>query len=263
MAADLLTLLSPNNIIIFIIVFTRLAGMLASAPLFSTYPIPTLAKVWLCATVAFIMYPVVLKTSLLLVPNNMLELTLFLIKEFFVGFLIGFIAKFIFSAVQIAGQTLGLQMGITMSQVLDPTSNEQTPVVGQIYVYITTIVFISLNAHFWLFTSIYKSFSSIPPGLEFIFTPELVKQVILLFSHMFVISFQIILPLFCVLFVSEVLMGFMAKMMPQMNIFMVALPLKISLGLILIIIFIAPTISYLAYAIEKYMAGILKLFMGG
>lgn len=237
--------------------------MLASAPLFSTYPIPTQAKVWLCATVAFIMYPVVLKTAALSIPNNMLELTLFLVKEFFVGFLIGFIAKFIFSAVQIAGQTLGLQMGVTMSQVLDPTSNEQTPVIGQIYVYITTIVFISLNAHYWLFTSIYKSFSSIPPGLEFIFTPELVKQVILLFSHMFVISFQIILPLFCVLFVSEVLMGFMAKMMPQMNIFMVAIPLKISLGLVLIIIFIAPTISYLAYAIEKYMAGILKLFMGG
>jgi len=263
MASDLLSLLSPNSILIFIIVFTRLAGMISSAPLFSTYPIPAQAKIWLCATVAFIMYPVVIKTSALIVPNNMIELTLFLIKEFFIGFLIGFIAKFIFSAVQIAGQTLGIQMGITMGQVLDPTSNEQTPIIGQVYVYIATIVFISLNAHHWLFTSIYKSFASIPPGIEFIFTPALVKQVIMLFSHMFVISFQIILPIFCVLFVSEVLMGFMAKMMPQMNIFMVALPFKIGLGLILIIMFIAPTISYLAYAIEKYMAGILKLFMGG
>lgn len=262
MAQDLLLLLSPNSIIIFIIVFTRLSGMIASAPLFSTYPIPTQAKIWLCATVAFIMYPVVIKTSALSIPNNMIELTLFLVKEFFVGFLIGFIARFIFSAVQIAGQTLGIQMGITMGQVLDPTSNEQTPIIGQVYVYVATIVFLALNAHHWLFISIYKSFAAIPPGLEFIFTPALVKQVIMLFSHMFVISFQIILPIFCVLFISEVLMGFVAKMMPQMNIFMVALPFKIGLGLILIIMFIAPTISYLAYAIEKYMAGILKLFMG-
>jgi flagellar biosynthetic protein FliR len=99
--------------------------------------------------------------------------------------------------------------------------------------------------------------------MEFIFTPALVNQVALLFSHMFVISFQIILPIFCVLFVSEVLMGFMAKMMPQMNIFMVALPIKIGVGLVLMLAFLAPTITYLAFAIEKYMAGILKLFMGG
>lgn len=263
MASDLLTLLSPNSIIIFIMIFTRLAGMIASAPLFSTYPIPTQAKIWLCATVAFIIYPVVLKGAGVQVPLNMVEMTLFLSKEFFIGFLIGFIAKFIFSAVQIAGQTLGLQMGITMGQILDPTSNDQSPIIGQIYVYIATIVFVSLNAHNWLFTSVYKSFTVIPPGLELVFSPALVKQVIVLFSHMFVISFQIILPIFCVLFVSEVLMGFMAKMMPQMNIFMVALPFKIGLGLVMIILFISPTITYLAYAIEKYMAGILKLFMGG
>ncbi len=263
MAVDLLNLLSPNSIIVFILVFTRLAGMISSAPLFSTYPIPAQAKIWLCATIAFIIYPVVIKTTGLYIPNNMLELTLFLVKEFFIGFLIGFIAKFIFSAVQIGGQTLGIQMGVAMSQVLDPTSNEQTPVIGQLYVYIATIVFIALNAHQWLFISVYKSFTAIPPGLEFIFTPALVKQVIILFSNMFVISFQIILPVFCVLLVSEVLMGFMAKMMPQMNIFMVALPFKIALGMILLIMFTAPTVSYLGFAIEKYMAGILRLFMGG
>lgn len=263
MAADLMYLLSPGSILVFIIVFTRIAGMISSAPLFSTYPIPTQAKVWLCAVVAFIMYPVVLKTSGLHAPTNMIEMTLFLVKEFFIGFLIGFIAKFIFTAVQIGGQTLGIQMGVAMGQVLDPTSNEQTPLIGQLYVYIATIVFVALNAHQWLFTSVYKSFSAIPPGLEFIFTPALVKQVIILFSNMFVISFQIILPIFCVLLVSEVLMGFMAKMMPQMNIFMVALPFKIGLGLILIIMFTAPTISYLAFAIERYMGGILRLFMGG
>ena len=227
MALDLLSLLSPNSLILFLIVFTRLTGMMAGAPLFSTYPIPTNVKVLLCAIIAFLIYPVVVSSVGTQVPKDMVMLTLFLVKEFFVGFLIGFIARFIFSAVQIAGQTIGIQMGITMAMVLDPTTNSQATVLGQIYVYITTIVFICLNAHHWLFIAVYRSFENIPPGIEFIFTPALVNQVALLFSHMFVISFQIILPIFCVLFVSEVLMGFMAKMMPQMNIFMVALPVKI------------------------------------
>lgn len=263
MAADLLTLLSPSNIVIFIMIFTRLAGMISSAPLFSTYPIPAQAKIWLCATVAFIIYPIIAKSTGIHVPTNMIELTIFLTKEFFIGFLIGYITRFIFVAVQIAGQTLGIQMGVTMGSVLDPTTNQDSPILGQIYVYITTIVFISINAHNWLFTAVYKSFTSIPPGLEMAFSPALVKQVIMLFSHMFVISFQVILPIFCVLLISEVLMGFVAKMMPQMNIFMVALPFKIGIGFILILIFIAPTITYLAFAIEKYMAGIIRLFTGG
>ncbi len=263
MAADLLTLLSPSNIVIFIMIFTRLAGMISSAPLFSTYPIPAQAKIWLCATVAFIIYPIIAKATDIHVPNNMVELTIFLTKEFFIGFLIGYITRFIFVAVQIAGQTLGIQMGITMGSVLDPTTNQDSPILGQIYVYIATIVFISINAHNWLFTAVYKSFMSIPPGLEMAFSPALAKQVIMLFSHMFVISFQVILPIFCVLLISEVLMGFVAKMMPQMNIFMVALPFKIGIGFILILIFIAPTVTYLVFAIEKYMASIIRLFIGG
>ncbi len=263
MASDLLSLLSANSLVLFLIVFTRLTGMMAGAPLFSTYPIPTNVKVLLCAITAFIMYPMVAQSVGTKIPHDMVMLTLFLVKEFFIGFLIGFIARFIFAAVQIAGQTVGVQMGVTMAMVLDPTTNSQATVLGQIYVYITTIVFVCLNAHHWLFIAVYRSFETVQPGMEFIFTPALVNQVALLFSHMFVISFQIILPIFCVLFVSEVLMGFMAKMMPQMNIFMVALPIKIGVGLVLMLAFLPPTITYLAFAIEKYMAGILKLFMGG
>lgn len=263
MATDLLSLLSPNSLVLFIIIFTRLTGMMAGAPLFSTYPIPVNIKVLLCAIISFLIFPVVSNTVGVKIPHDMVMLLLFLLKEFFIGFLIGYIANFIFSAVQIAGQTVGLQMGITMAMVLDPTTNSQSSALGQIYVYITTIVFICINAHHWLFIAVYRSFESVPPGIEFLFTPALVNQVALLFSHMFVISFQIILPIFCVLFVSEVLMGFMAKMMPQMNIFMVALPIKIAIGLGLMIAFLAPTVTYLAYTIEKYMAGILRLFMGG
>ncbi len=263
MPIDLLTLLSPNNLVLFIIVFTRLTGMMTGAPLFATYPIPMNVKVVLCAIVSFLIFPVVSANVGVQVPKDILMLSLFLVKEFFIGFLIGYIANFIFIAVQIAGQTIGVQMGVTMAMVLDPTTNSQSSVLGQIYVYITTIVFVCLNAHHWLFIAVYRSFESVPPGIEFLFTPALVNQVALLFSHMFVISFQVILPIFCVLFVSEVLMGFMAKMMPQMNIFMVALPIKIGVGLLLMLAFLAPTITYLAYAIEKYMAGILKLFIGG
>ena len=80
-------------------------------------------------------------------------------------------------------------------------------------------------------------------------------------SEMFAIGISMILPIFCVMFVSEVLMGFMSKMMPQMNIFMVAIPLKIYIGIVLMLMFISPTVSYLAAVTQNYLKGILNLFI--
>ena len=91
MPIDLLTLLSPNNLVLFIIVFTRLTGMMTGAPLFATYPIPMNVKVVLCAIVSFLIFPVVSANVGVQVPKDILMLSLFLVKEFFIGFLIGYI----------------------------------------------------------------------------------------------------------------------------------------------------------------------------
>ena len=74
-------LFSPSNIIIFMAIFTRLTGLLMSAPLFSTYPIPMQVKIWLAATIAFILFPIVQYNSAFAMPTSAPALTLILIKE--------------------------------------------------------------------------------------------------------------------------------------------------------------------------------------
>lgn len=73
MPIDLLTLLSPRNIIIFIIIFTRLSGMMTSAPLLSTYPIPIQIRAWFMALVAFIMLPLVMAQTGFPTPTSIPE----------------------------------------------------------------------------------------------------------------------------------------------------------------------------------------------
>ena len=80
-------------------------------------------------------------------------------------------------------------------------------------------------------------------------------------ASMFSIGISMILPIFCVMFVSEVLMGFMSKMMPQMNIFMVAIPLKIYVGIVLMLMFLSPTVTYLITVTQTYLKNILNLFV--
>lgn len=258
---ELLELLSPKNIVGFIIVVTRLSGMMASAPLFSTYPIPMQVKAWLVALIAFIMYPLVSANANFVVPTSMPEMTLFLLKEFGVGFLIGFLANFIFVGIQMAGQMLSQQIGLAMGNMLDPATQVNVPVISEIYLMLTTMIFLSLNAHQWLFAAVYQSFIKIPLGLDNLFTPIIVQQVLHLSSQMFVVSLSLVLPIFCVLFVLEVLIGVLAKMVPQMNIFMVAIPLKIYIGFLLMIMFLTPMANYISNLIQTYMASIMKMFM--
>lgn len=261
MQPDLLTLLSPANIVIFILIFTRISGMIFSMPLVSTYPIPQQIKIWLCALVAFLLFPMVSAHFSINMPHSMPELLMYMFREFSIGYIIGFCATFIFTAVQIGGEFISIQIGVSMSQVLDPTTGENTQVLSQLYSYITAMVFVGLNAHQWLFAALYKSFQALPLSSEWLFSGDLVSQVLHMSSAMFSIGISMTLPIFCVMFVSEVLMGFMSKMMPQMNIFMVAIPLKIYVGITMILMFLSPTVTYLATVTQKYLKGILTIFM--
>ncbi|NCA81039.1 MAG: type III secretion protein, partial [Sphingobacteriia bacterium] len=113
MPTELLVLLSPKSLILFVVVFTRLGGLMASAPLFSTYPIPTQIKVWLIATIAFIIYPMIMAKTGFQAPASMPELTVILLKEFMIGFIIGFVSNIVFIAAEMAADLLSMQMTLT------------------------------------------------------------------------------------------------------------------------------------------------------
>lgn len=233
---------------------------MVSAPFFSTYPIPQQIKVWLVAFIAFIIYPMVQAHTSFTMPTNTPELFVILLKEFSIGYIIGFCANIIFIGVDMGVNLFSIQMGLTASQALNPATGAASPVLTQVFTLLCTMVFLILNAHQWLFSAVYKSFSTLPVGYEFIFTPNLVGQILALSSDIFVISLGLALPIFGVLFISDVLLGFTSKMMPQMNIFMVAMPIKIYLGLLLCIMFLAPIAEYLRSLIERFLTDIIMIF---
>lgn len=252
-------LFSVGNIILFMAIFTRLSGLFASAPLFSTYPIPVQVKVWLAAVIAFILFPIVQYNTSFVAPNSVPALTLILFKEFLVGFVLGYCANILFVGIELGVNTFAVQMGLSADQALNPTSGGQSPVITQAYTYLATMLFIALGAHQWLFSAIYNSFKSMPVGYTFAFSPELVGQVVTMTSQLFSIGLGIALPIFGVLFITDVLLGFTSKMMPQMNIFMVSMPLKIYLGLLLSLIFMRPMAEYMSVLIERFLTQIAAM----
>lgn len=262
MPTDLIAILSPKNLVLFVIVFTRLSGMITSAPLISTYPIPIQIKVWFMATVAFIMFPIVLAKTGFQMPTNIPELSLILIKEFMIGYITGFVANVIFIGVEIAADLISMQMGLTAAQAMNPMTGDTSPILTQAYTILASMIFIGLNGYQWIFSAIYKTFQIMPPGYNIAVGGTLAYNVIYLTSQIFTIGLGIALPIFSVLIITDVLLGFTAKMMPQMNIFMVALPVKIYLGIILFVMLTPPMCSQIQILLEKYLTSIISVLGG-
>lgn len=262
MPTDLISLLSPQNLIIFVVVLTRLSGMMSSAPLISVYPIPMQIKVWFMAAVAFIMFPMVAAKIGFQMPNNVPELSIILIKEFMIGYIAGFVANVVFIAVEISADLVSMQMGLTAAQAMNPMTGDTSPVLSQGYSILAALIFIGLNGYQWIFSAIYKTFQVMPPGYNVTLSGTLTHNVIYVTSQIFVVGLSIALPVFSVLFITDVLLGFVAKMMPKMNIFMVAMPMKIYMGLLLFIMMLQPMSSYIATLFEKYLSSIVSILGG-
>lgn len=254
-------LFSVSNIILFMAILTRLSGLMMSAPLFSTYPIPRQVKIWLCATIAFILFPIVqAKTTGFVTPNSVPALTLVLLKEYLIGYAIGYCANLMFVGIELGVNTFAIQMGLSADQALNPASGGRSPVITQAYTYLASMIFIGLGAHQWLFSAIYNSFKDMPIGYAFNFSPSILNQIVIMTGQIFSVGLEIALPIFGILFITDVLLGFTSKMMPQMNIFMVSLPLKIYLGLLLSLIFMRPMAEYMAVLIEQFLTKVAAIF---
>lgn len=260
MEHDFSIFFSTESIIIFILVLSRLTGMLVTAPLFSTFPIPMQIKVALASLCAFIMYPFVLQNAHFTLPNDLISLSVLLFKETAVGLLIGFSASLLFTAVEIGGQILSMQMGLAIANALDPVTKQHTPIVGQFYLFIASIVFINLNGPQWLFSTIYDSYHSIPIGLDFSFSGHITQQLLYFTSQLFLIAFSIIIPIFSVLMIKTILMGIVSKIMPQMNVFMIMMPAQIYVGLVLMLLLMPSTTLYLSKLFGELLINLNSIF---
>ena len=254
------TILTPANLVLFMAILTRLSGLLSSAPFFSTYPIPAQVKVWFAATVAFILFPMVKASSGFVVPTAVPELSLILIKEFLIGFAIGYCANVILIGVEMGANMFSTQMGLSISNALDPLSGSASPVLTQSFVLLAGMIFLCVNGHHLLFSSLYHSFISMPVGFTFDFSPQMVEQIIVITSQIFSVGMELIIPIFAVLFMTDVLLGFTSKMMPQLNIFMVSLPLKLYLGMLLSLMFVRAISEHIEVITERILSQVMAVF---
>ncbi|MGE8204067.1 flagellar biosynthetic protein FliR [Heyndrickxia sp. NPDC080065] len=219
---------------VFLLIFVRVSAFFVTMPLFSYRTIPAIYKIGLAFFLAWLMYYTIDIQGFEI--NG--KYFMLLIKEAMVGLSIGFIAYLLLSAIQIAGGFIDFQMGFAIANVIDPQTGTQSPLMGQYLYSFALLLLLALNGHHIILDGIFYSYQFIPidKALFSFGDANLIDFVIRTFGKMFVIAFQMSIPVVAVIFLVDVGLGIIARTVPQLNIFVVGFPVKIAVSFIVLFI---------------------------
>ena len=230
---------------IFMLVLARISMIVSVIPVFGSANVPIPVKVGLSVFLTLISYSFAEASG---VPHDLSisELFALMLREGLIGMLFGFITGILFYAIQFAGHFISFQMGFAMVQVIDPQSQERVPIIGQFYFILSILLFLLINGHHLVLTLLVESFRMVPIGTA-VLSGELIGSLTHMGGRVFILAVKIASPILVTLFLTDVMMGIIARTVPQMNVFFVSLPLKIGLGLTLVVM----TLSMFPWLIEK------------
>lgn len=214
---------------IFLMVSIRAAGMFVMAPILGDKAIPPMIKAGFAIILAIVLIPVASKVAALPVVDSNWHLLLFAIKEFLVGAVIGLFFTLLFVGVRMAGDIVGYQIGLMMANIMDPNTNTQHSLVSEFYYLVAVLIFLAIDGHHAIVAALADSFRLIPIG-ALASDGVLGEQLIRFTAHTFIIGLKVGAPVIVTLFMTSVTLGVVARTVPQMNIFLVGIPLKIIVG---------------------------------
>lgn len=218
----------------FLLVFIRILGFMLIAPFYGNGNVPNMAKI----AFTFFLSVIIVSTSVIVAPvssGDLVGYAMVAIIEFGTGVLLGFSVYMMYSILSLAGQFIDMQIGFSMVNVFDPLSQIQLTITGNLYYYMLMMVTLITNAHHYFLRNLVKSFMVIPLGGA-VLSPDLYDSLIEGMSMFFSLALQVASPVFFVMLITNVILGILARAVPQLNMFVIGFPIKIMLGLLTIFI---------------------------
>jgi flagellar biosynthesis protein FliR len=226
-----LPFLSAEHLEAFILVLLRVSAIVVTIPVISDASVPTRFKAALCILITLVIFPVVLPKIPQTANYHVLILMYRMAGEVMIGLIIGYAARLILAGIQMAGDMVGFQMGLSIANVIDPMTSEQVSIITELQYLVALLIFLAVDAHHIFFSAIIQSYSILNP-LVFHFSGPLIQTLFSYSQEMFVIAVKMAAPLIAVMLFTNVGLGIVARTVPQINIFIVGMPLQIAIGLV-------------------------------
>ncbi len=212
----------------FILGLTRVLAMIIQVPVLGGQNIPAQVKIAFGVILTLILFPAQLST-IHPAQLDLLGLALSIFKELLIGLLAGFAAVLTFNAVQIAGEVLGMGSGFASSRVFNPAIADSGSSFNQLFVMVALLVFLLMDGHHAFIVAIQRTFEIIPIGGAI--PLDKVDLVARMTSQLVVAGVQLGLPLLAALTLTDLSLGLLARVAPQVQIYFLGLPLKVGIAL--------------------------------
>lgn len=214
----------------FLLIFTRVTCFIFVAPFFSMNNTPRTVKVVLGFFVSLLVF-FTLAPHEAVEYQTLLGYAVIVMKEAITGFIIGFGANLCSSIVSFAGHIIDMETGLAMVTMMDPTTRESASISGVFYQYVITLMLIVSGMYQYLLKALADTFTLIPVNGAVFRSDSLTVSMIRFMSEYIIIGFRICLPIFAVMIMLNVVLGVLAKVSPQLNMFAVGIQFKILTGL--------------------------------
>ena len=218
----------------FLLILVRISCFVSVAPFFSTQNTPGRLKVGMSVFISLILFQIVPKESL--GYTGIVGYSIIVIKEGITGLLIGFAANICNSIILLAGNLLDVNIGFSMATEYNPQMRTQASVSANLYSYLVTLLLIITDMHHYILRAVSDSYQLIPVNGQVFQWDHLLQGMVTYMIDSFVIAFRIILPVFACIMILNCILGIMAKVSPQMNMFAVGMQLKVLFGLLVMLL---------------------------
>lgn len=239
-----------SNFEIYLLILVRMSGFVYTGPFFSQRNVPVRVKSGIAIFISIIVF-FAIPLSL---PEyyGIIGFSIIVIKEAIAGALMGLFSNIAYQILAYAGQIMDMQIGFSMVSQLDPNTGYQTTITATFYSHLVMLMMIITNLHHYFIKAVVDSYKVIGLG-EAILSPNMYQLMLRFIVDYFIIAMRIVLPIFAAILVVNTILGILAKVAPQMNMFVIGLQLKILVGLIVLYLIIGHATSVADYIFNKMM----------
>lgn len=213
----------------------RIAGFVYTAPFFGLRNVPFRVKIGFSVLTSIVMFSVLPYEPLKY--SGVIGFALLVAGETLAGIILGFFANIVYQILGFAGQMLDLEIGFSMVNEMDPVTSAQVTVSGNFYSYAVMLLLMITYMHHYLIEALIDSFEAVPIGTV-AFNPLIYTVAAEFMAEYFVLAFRIILPIFAAMLIVNTVLAILAKVAPQMSLFVIGIQLKVLVGLTVMVIMI-------------------------
>lgn len=231
----------------FLLIFMRMSVFIVVSPAFNMKAIPPIMKAALSGGLAFAVISAV--------PTMQEPLTNWMfitvgVKEMLVGFALGYITQLYFTAIEMAGKLADAQVGFSMSEMYDPNLGVHASNYGRIYYWLSICLFFMTNLHHMVLRSLVQSYDWVPLT-QTSFSHFGTEGILKLFGQLFGVAFQLAVPLIIVALLSEIVLALLSRTVPQINVLILGMPLKVLVSFLFFLIFLPALIQNIGQFLPK------------